>query len=152
MVYRDDLDKWEHPRSELTARVAGKWFKIKRQTRVVRDGSRCDYVYPAGEGCDAETSARDLGDPIREVNTATGNAVNEGVTFSVVKTHTKFVPDEFGTIHEHSPPAAPAISIRRWFMSRPMLEALRLPRLRIHARCARVCALTPVGRALIAMP
>ena len=101
LCFRDDLDNLECIVSDKTQPVAGEPLVISSATRVLREGSRCDYVYPAGPGCDAETSARNIGSPLK-VLTRDGNVEvpPDEVTFSVETPSRTRIGDEFGKEHD----------------------------------------------------
>ena len=100
MSFRDDLNHLERPRSGSTQPVAGEPLVISGGSRTIT-GSRCDYVYPAGPGCDGESSARNVGDPLI-VRTRGGVNVTSQVTFSVAARSRRTIADEFGKVHEAS--------------------------------------------------
>ena len=94
--FKDDLGNTERLESDLTATVAGQQLIISGGGKIT--GSRCEYVFPAGPGCDGDASARDVGSPL-EVASSSGVAVPlSEVTFSVASRSGLTRLDEFGNL------------------------------------------------------
>ena len=100
--FKDDLGNPETLVSDRTAAVQPQQLVISVPGGgAVVTGSRCDYVFPAGPHCDGETSARDVGKPLKVVNNS-GINVTSQATFSVKNPTTVIRRDEFGALHRAS--------------------------------------------------
>ena len=97
--FRDDLGNPETLVSDRTTAVQPQQLVISGDGVVT--GSRCDYVFPAGPHCDGETSARNVGNPLK-VHTSAGLNVTSQATFSVTNPTTVTRLDEFGALHRAS--------------------------------------------------
>ena len=95
IAFKDDLGNSESRRSDVTA-VGG----LAISNAVGRlDGSRCDYVFPAGAQCVDDSQARNIGERMTVV-TGNGANVTSRATFSVASSARHTVFDENGNEQE----------------------------------------------------